>query len=307
MAGVLIGFAIIAAVIGVGYLVGRLGILGPTATNVLSRLAFFVLSPALLFTVLATADLDHLFSELLPIFSITTLGTVLVVAAISLVLWRRAVPEATIGGLAAGYSNANNIGIPVSAYVLGDAATSAPMILLQLVVLAPIALTMLDIATSGRATARRVLLQPVRNPLLIGSALGVTVAVTGIDIPDPVMAPFELVGAAAVPVVLLAFGISLHGRRILEPGAGRRDILTATVFKLVVMPVAAWLLGRFAFGLEGHALFAAVTLAALPTGQNVFNYAQRYARGEVLARDTVLLTTAGSFPALLLIAALLAR
>lgn len=306
MVGVLIGFAIIAVVIGAGYLVGRLGILGPTAVHVLSRLAFFVLSPALLFTVLATADLEHLFSELLPIFSITTLGTVLVVTAIALVLWRRAVPEATIGGLSAGYSNANNIGIPVSAYVLGDAASSAPMILLQLVVLAPIALTVLDIATSGRATLRRVLLQPVRNPLLIGSALGVLVAVTGVELPEPVMAPFELVGAAAVPVVLLAFGISLHGRRILEPGSGRRDILVATVFKLAIMPLAAWLLGRFVFGLEGHALFAAVTLAALPTGQNVFNYAQRYARGEVLARDTVLLTTAGSFPVLLLIAALLA-
>ena len=35
-----------------GYLVGRLGVLGPNAPHVLSRLAFFVLSPALLFTVL---------------------------------------------------------------------------------------------------------------------------------------------------------------------------------------------------------------------------------------------------------------
>jgi malonate transporter len=117
---------------------------------------------------------------------------------------------------------------------------------------------------------------------------------------------FELVGGAAVPVILLAFGISLHGQRPLAPGSDRRGIVLATVLKMVVMPLAAWLFGRFVFGLDGHALFATVVLAALPAGQNVFNFAQRYGCGEVLARDTVLLTTALSFPALLIVAALLA-
>ncbi|HWH96952.1 MAG TPA: hypothetical protein VNS80_01170, partial [Pseudolysinimonas sp.] len=60
------------------------------------------------------------------------------------------------------------------------------------------------------------------------------------------------------------------------------------------------------FGLDEEALFAAVILMALPTGQNVFNYAQRYRRGEVLARDVVFITTLGSFPVMLIIAALLA-
>jgi malonate transporter len=47
-------------------------------------------------------------------------------------------------------------------------------------------------------------------------------------------------------------------------------------------------------------------LAALPSAQNVFNYAQRYDRGEILARDTVLITTVLSVPVLLVVAALLA-
>jgi hypothetical protein len=71
------------------------------------------------------------------------------------------------------------------------------------------------------------------------------------------------------------------------------------------MPVVAWLVGRFAFGLEDEQLFAVVVMAALPTAQNVFNYAQRYDRGEIVARDTVLITTVGSVPVLLVVAALL--
>jgi predicted permease len=190
--------------------------------------------------------------------------------------------------------------------VLGNAAASAPVFLLQLIVITPIALTILDISTGGKPSVGRILLQPVRNPLIIASALGFAIAVTGIEIPPEVILPFELVGAAAVPVILIAFGMSLHGTRVLAAGEYRRDVVLASALKLAFMPVAAWLLGHFVFGLEGQALFAAVILMALPAGQNVFNYAQRYRRGEVLARDVVFITTLGSFPVMLIVAALLA-
>lgn len=306
MIGVLLGFAIIAGVIVVGYLVGRIGILGPGAGPVLSRLAFFVLNPALLFTVLAEADLGSLFSNLLPTAAVVAGLNLALYAVIALVAWRRPVPEATIGALGSAYANATNMGVPISAYVLGDASTSAPVILLQLLVISPIALTVLDLSTSGRISVGRVLLQPLRNPLIIASTLGLLVAVTGVQPWPELMRFFELVGGAAVPVILLAFGISLYGQRPLAPGTDRRGIVLATTLKMVLMPLAAWLFGRFVFGLDGHALFATVVLAALPAGQNVFNFAQRYGRGEVLARDIVLITTALSFPVLLIVAALLA-
>ncbi|WP_225873078.1 hypothetical protein [Cellulosimicrobium composti] len=57
--------------------------------------------------------------------------------------------------------------------------------------------------------------------------------------------------------------------------------------------------------LDDHALLAVVVLAALPSAQNVFNYAQRYEVGEVVARDTVFLTTLGCLPALFACALLL--
>lgn len=306
MAGVLIGFAIIGAVIAAGYLVGRLGILGQHAEFVLGRFAFFVLSPALLFTVLAEADARQLFSDLLPVSAIASLTCMAVFALVARVIWRRALPETTIGSLASGYANANNIGLPIAAYVLGDPAFAAPIILLQLVILTPIALTILDVSTSGTLSVGRVLSQPIRNPLIIGSTLGLILSVTGVELPDAVMEPFHLIGAAAVPTVLLLFGMSLHGRRILEPGSGRRDILLAVGLKIVAMPVIAWAVGAFVLGLTGLPLFAVVVLAGLPTAQNVFNYALRFDRAVPVARDTVLITTVLSIPALVVIAALLA-
>jgi predicted permease len=302
---VLTGFAIIGVVILIGYVVGRIGFLGDSARFVLSRIVFFVLSPCLLFTVLSEADVHQLFSKLLAVSALAAFVAVALFLVVALVVWRRPLAEATVGAAASAYVNANNIGLPVAVYVLGSAAYPAPVILLQLLVLAPIVLTVLDITTSGKVSIGRILLQPVRNPLIIASALGVIVAVTGVKLPQPVLEPFSLIGAAAVPVVLLSFGMSLHGQRILEAGSNRRDVVVATVIKLLVMPMVAWAAGEFIFGLQGKALFVVVALAALPTAQNVLNYAQRYDRGEILARDTVLITTIGSIPVLVVAAALL--
>ena len=305
MTGVLVGFAIIGFIIAVGYLAGRLGILGPSAGFVLNRVAFFVLSPCLLFTVLESATVSVLFSSLMAVSLVAALTAFAVYLAVARFVWHRGVPEIVVGALGAGYVNANNIGIPVAVYVLGSAAYSAPVVLLQLLVFAPVALTILDVTTTGRASIGRILLKPLTNPLIIGSALGVILALTGWYPPTAVLKPFELLGGAAVPVVLLAFGMSLHGQKLLQAGSGRRDVLVASAIKLVGMPLVAWLLGRFVLGLQGHPLFVVVALAALPAAQNVFNYAQRYSRGEIIARDTVLITTIGSIPVLMVVAALL--
>jgi malonate transporter len=128
----------------------------------------------------------------------------------------------------------------------------------------------------------------------------------GVRLPEPVLAPFELIGGAAVPLILMAFGMSLHGMRPLQAGSGRREIFVATAIKAVVMPGFAYLIAHFGFGLSGTPLFASVVLAALPAAQNVYNFASRYEQGVALARDTVLLTTILSVPVLVVVAALLA-
>jgi malonate transporter and related proteins len=304
--GVLLGFFVIGVMIAVGFVTGRSGVLGEHGRTVLARLVFFVLSPFLLFTVLADADVHLLFSSLLVVSLIAALTCFALYALVARLFWRRRAPEVLIGSFASGYVNANNIGIPVSLYVLGNAAYSAPLILLQLLVFAPLALVILDRNTGEARSFPRALLQPLLNPIILATVLGVLISVFDLQVPDAVMEPFRMIGAAAVPVVLISFGMSLSGQRPLAPGSGRRDVLLAVALKLAVMPLVAWAVGRFVFGMDGQDLLVVTVLAALPTAQNVFNYAQRYGRGEILARDAGLLTTIGSVPALLLVAALLA-
>ena len=306
MLGVLGGFAVVGAVILVGYLAGRLAIGGPQAGFTLNQVAFFVTNPALLFTVLADADLGAVFSEYVPIALLSSLAVAALYVALSRVLFRRPAAETAIGAMASSFVNANNIGIPITVYALGDPTLIAPVLLVQLLLLAPLYLTILDLTSSRKPSVGAVLTQPFRNPMIIASLLGVAVSGTGFRPPAPLWDSLALLGGAAVPMVLLSFGMSLPGSRPLRPGPDRLQVLTATALKTACMPVAAYLIAHHLFGLDGERLLGAVVVSALPTAQNVFMFASRYDRGMTLARDSVLLSSVLAIPALVVVAALLA-
>lgn len=303
---VFVGFAIVTLVVATGYVTGRMGILGPTALDVLSKAAFFVFSPALLFIVLGDADIQVLFSDLLPVSALAAVGALVLYVVIAVVSRVRGAGRLTVGGLAASYVNSNNIGLPLAAYILGDPALAAPVLLFQLIVMSPVALTILDISSHGSLSARRILSGPIRNPLIIGSILGVVVSWWDLELPDIIHEPLDLLGQAAVPTLLFALGLSLASQRLWEAREFRREIAMAAIIKLSVMPLIAWLLGVFVFSLDDHALFTVVILAALPSAQNVFNYSQRYHVATPLARDSVVLTTLVSLPIMIGLALLLA-
>ena len=294
----LTGFVVVGVAITLGWIIGRIDLLGPHARHVLGRLIFFVLAPFLLFVVLSQADVQTLFSSLLPVSAIAAAVIIGAHAVIARLVWKRSVGETLIGALSAGQVNSNNIGIPLSAYILGSAAYPAPVILLQLLVFTPISLTIFEAIASGRRSLGAALRRTVTNPIVIGSVLGTLVSVSGISLPPIVLDPARLIADAAVPVLLISYGISLHGQRVLGARGRRRDILLASALKLLVMPATAWG-AALLFALSPMETFVVVVLAALPTAQNVFNYAQRYVVGESIARDTIFITTIGCVPVLI--------
>ena len=179
-------------------------------------------------------------------------------------------------------------------FVLGDASQVAPVMLFQLTLNTPLYLTVMDTLTGGRRpTVSSVLRSIVTNPLIVGSALGILCAATGLTLPDLVLEPVRIVAGAAVPAMLLAFGISLVRARPLSVPGARVDTLLAAGAKAVLHPALAFALAG-ALGLTGPALYAAVVMASLPTAQNLYVAAVRYDRATTVCRDTVLLTTVSS-------------
>lgn len=305
MVAVLQGFWLIAAVIAVGWFLAHTTLFGRTEQQVLASLTFRVGSPALLFLVVARADVAVLFSG----FLIATIAGVVVTAGAYLLFARfvlhRSATHALMGGMSVSYVNSNNLGVPIAIYVLGDASWAAPILLLQLLILQPLWLAGLDATGAGQASLRRLVLSPLTNPLTVGSVLGLIVAVTGVQLPEVVLAPIELIAGLAIPCMLLAFGISLRLSPVPQGRGHLAELGAMVLLKLAVMPGVTWLVAGPLLGLSGPEVVAAVVMASLPTAQNVFILAVAYHRGENIARDSVFATTLLAMPAMLLVVGLM--
>jgi malonate transporter and related proteins len=300
---VLAGFGALVAVIVVGWVAGRTRVLGDGAAGVLSRLSYFVATPALLLVTLAEADPGVLLSPALVASAGSALLCALLYITVARWRWRSRPAELATGALASSYVNAGNLGVAIAAYVLGDASYVAPVLLFQVLVLAPVGLTVL---AGSRAESRsRLLTQPLRTPVVVGCVLGLLVAAMGWPLPPLLRQPIDLLAALAVPAALLAYGMSLHGAPRPATGTGAGQVWLAVVLKTVAQPVLAFTIGKWVANLDGVALLAVTITSALPTAQNVFVYATAYDRGTGLARDVVLLSTVLSVPVLVGIALLL--
>ena len=111
-------------------------------------------------------------------------------------------------------------------------------------------------------------------------------------------------GDGGAPVAGGADGGAVGPEGSADRGERGAVLWVSVAWKLAVVPLLALGLGA-ALGLRGPALLVPITTAGLPSAQNVFMYATRYGAAKPLARDCVLLTTAGFVPVVLLAAALL--
>lgn len=343
MAGVLAGFAVVWAVILVGTLVGKLGVLGDAGQRSLSAFAFWVASPCLLFLTVSEADVAQIFSAPLLVALVSAWATAM--AWWGFVSLRRALARRTrrrgpgaaaaeaeapgptnetirpraapgararwgeviMSGQAASMVNSANLGIPLTTFVLGDASAVVPVILFQLAIYTPIYLTLMDIVVLGRRpNLVSILRSVITNPMILGSLLGVVFSATGWQLPAIAAQPVELIAGASIPCMLAAFGMSLVTHRPMRgTPAHRREVVLLSALKLLVQPAIAWALGM-ALGLDPVLLYGVVIMAALPTAQNVYIAAVRYRAAESVTRDVVFVTSVVAMATMAVVALLLA-
>lgn len=303
MHGVVSGFLPIWAVTALGWLAGRYDILGKQAQDVLGRFAFTFAMPSLLFLTMSRSHAGDLATRGVAVFALSLLAVFGVALALSRTVFRRHLADQAIDAMCGSYINSANLGIPIAVSVLHDTSFIIAAALFQMLFITPVILVMIDLDThrgAGRLWLRLLQL-PVRNPVVGASVAGLVVAGLGLHPPTEVTSPLQTLGNAAVPCALFALGLSLSTRSRPSPAARTQRRVLVTL-KTAVHPLLAYVLARYAFSLTGHALFAVVLCAALPTAQNAFIFASEYGLDTELSRDTVLLTTVMSMVTLSLIA-----
>jgi predicted permease len=273
------------SIVGLGwFLVGRTR-LDPKS---LADLALIVTSPALMFSVLAESDVDA------GQWSALAGGTLWIVAGTAALAlgYARAIGDGRRGLiLPAVFWNAGNLTLPLARLAFGPEGLQAAAVIF--VVMAILNSSLGIWIAKGKGGLAEV----VRMPLIYGSVGGLALAISGVELPRMVMEPIEMLGAMAIPLLLLNLGMQL---RVLEV----RDFPHSIVLVAIRCGggLAFALLFVALFGLDGIERKVLLLGSIMPAAVINAVVAQRYETDAALVASAVVLGTLASLvtiPALL--------
>jgi predicted permease len=252
----------------------------------LSRTAFNVLAPCLVFDLLVTSKVSADEFGRIVLFAVCiVLGIGLIGRLVTLPLrLDRAMLSAFM--IVIMFSNGGNYGLSVNLFAFGkDALTRATIYFVTSSVL--MYTVGVFLASSGRKNVRDALTGVFKIPAIYGVIAATIVLVTQTTLPAPVMRPIELLSNAALPVMMLVLGMQLERAAIPE-----RPLLVAlaTVLTLGVTPLLALGLAPV-MGLTGSARQAAVIEASMPTAVVTTILALEYEIAPAFVTGVVFLST----------------
>lgn len=272
----------------------RSGLLEEASASALNRYVYYIAVPALMFTSTASVDIQSVLQW--HFIAVYTGGSAIAVI-VAFIGWRRmqltAPLDWTVVALNSAWANTVYMGVPIFYFMFGDRGTLPVIIatltsnLLFILVLA--LMSELQNSQGGVAAKLKTLLLQalLKNPVMMAPLLGMLVSLSGISLPAIILTPLQMLAPSAAPVALFALGISLSG---LQVGAGSFELVWLTLVKLVVHPLATFVLAVM-FGLEPFWGASAVVLSALPTGAMVYVLAQQYKTRVTLTSATIMVTT----------------
>jgi predicted permease len=270
-------------VAGAGYAFGRLF---KPDVKTLSRLAFYIFSPCLVFNSLSTSQLparDFWQMALFTALTILTLG--LVAGLLGLIL---RVNRETHAGLAVVtmFGNAGNFGLPLVLFAFGEEALSRAVIYYVTATIFVYTVGVI-IASTGQARPLEALKGVLKVPAFYGLLLAAAMNRFGWELPVALSRPLDLLAQAAIPAMLLVLGLQLA--EVQRPE--RLGLVTAaSAFKLLVGPLIG--LGYAALlGLTGPSRQAAVIEASMPAAVITTILAVEYGVNPTFVTGVVVLAT----------------
>ncbi|WP_232522316.1 AEC family transporter [Marinimicrobium alkaliphilum] len=144
-----------------------------------------------------------------------------------------------------------------------------------------------SLSPAGRGSAMKVVRGIVRNPLIIGIALGLLANMVRLPIPDVVSATGDYLGQMVLPLALICIGGALDIKRVHHVD---KATVSATVWKLLLSPIIACLLA-VALGLSDKLVGVVFFLSAAPAATASFIMVQALNGNTQLAANIIVQST----------------
>lgn len=268
---------------GVGYLLAtRL----QANVKTLAHVVFYALVPCFVFRLLIASKMTGPQVGRMALMAVLVTGGMGLVARIAAIPLRLDRAELSAFLLVAMFSNGGNYGLPVVLFAFGNEALAQGTV--YFVTSSLLTYTVgVFLAAAGRKSVSGALIGITKIPAIYGVASALLVLSTGVSVPLAVMRPIQLLGDAAIPIMILVLGMQLNRATVPKQPA---VVITAAALSLVAAPFVAlgltWLLG-----LTGPGRQAAVVLASMPTAVVTTILALEFDTAPTFVTNVVFVTT----------------
>ena len=278
-----------------GYLSGRLRRIPVEGLAWLNFFVVYIALPALFFRLLSTTPVEE-FSNTAYLATTTAVTFAVFWACVAVARWRSGdIREAAIQGFAGSYGNIGYMGPPLAIAAFGPEA-GVPVALVFCIdnsmhfAHAPLLMALGgERGTSIPRLIGGILWKIVSHPFIIATVVGITAAVYAWQPPAPVNDLLERLSAATAPCALFAMGVTAALRPLKRVPV---ELAWLIPVKLILHPLAMYLVVSRIEGLPSVWLHTAVLMAALPSATNVFVIAQQYDVWKERASSAVVISTA---------------
>ena len=262
----------------------------------ISKLSYWVLFPVLIVRTLAHATIDT--GLLLPLFTIFTVALILILVYCVLVARLLGLDGASTAAFTQGGMRHNGfIGLAVLVDIFGLPGQELGALIIAMLLPSTNILSVLSVSFLVRKNQPQqqflstlILKELLRNPMLVGVAIGLLLNVLSISIPTILDQSMDLVSRAALPLLLLSVGASL---KMSSLRGSWLPLMAALSAKLLVFPVL-FLGGAWWFNLSPLVTVCVVVFGALPTAVSAYPFIQQMGGNAKLMADIITLQTLAS-------------
>ena len=266
------------SLIGIGYLLKRVHFMSENDGAVLSKFAFYILLPPLMFTSILSGDASKSLNiNFILSYEIITISIFVLTYLLGL-LFKLKTMEKAIFGLNAAYPNYGYIGVPLCILAFGtNAAIPLALILLAdtFVLLTTLIFYKLteNRKTSLQELSKEIVQRFIYNPLMMSVFVAFIFSIADIKIVTAIDRTLSIVAASASAVALIALGVSLNVSSVKNQ---KSVLFFITVIKLIVHPILIFIVFQFQTGIDPMWVKTAIVCASLPVAANVFVLANYY-------------------------------
>lgn len=265
-----------------GVVIARKNYIGAASSGAFANYAFLLAIPCYLFKNLYEIDLQVLFqwNALIAYVCSATICLLFIgfLAARANPSNSRAVAIRIMAGVQV---NTAYFAIPIFIMLFGNAAPILPVLLFQVCILSAVVIAIMEfsdprsekVGSSGKLIRSAV--ASLNTPVILACNAAIAFNLLSIHVPAVVLDGFSFVGDSASPVALFALGLHLGG----STGLLRKTSMEEAAligFKCVLFPVITYLVASTVFSVDKSWLAYLVLIAAMPSPQNLFIFAQRY-------------------------------